>query len=76
MLDMRDLGERCGKHRLARLLKREGLRSQTDYRRRPVIRGGRSGVVAPNHLYRQFCVEQPNQAWVTDITYIRTHEGL
>ena len=26
-LDMRDLGERCGKHRVARLLKLEGLRS-------------------------------------------------
>ena len=22
-----------------------------------------------------FSVEMPNQAWVTDITYIRTHEG-
>lgn len=28
-LDMRDLGERCGKHRVARLLKREGLRLRT-----------------------------------------------
>jgi putative transposase len=27
-LDMRDLGERCGKHRVARLLKREGLRQR------------------------------------------------
>ena len=26
-LDMRDLGESCGKHRVARLLKLEGLRS-------------------------------------------------
>jgi len=30
-LDMRDLGEHCGKHRVARLLKGEGLRSQTGY---------------------------------------------
>ena len=28
-LDMRDLGERCGKHRVARLLRLEGIRSQT-----------------------------------------------
>ncbi|BDB69369.1 hypothetical protein Cthiooxydans_17810 [Comamonas thiooxydans] len=34
-LDMRDLGERCGKHRVARLLKADGLRSQTGYGRRP-----------------------------------------
>ena len=26
-LDMRDLGEHCGKHRVARLLKVEGIRS-------------------------------------------------
>jgi putative transposase len=74
-LDMRDLGERCGKHRVARLLKREGLRSQTGYRRRPAARGGKPAVVAPNHLQRQFSVAEPNQSWVTDITYIRTHEG-
>lgn len=74
-LDMRDLGESCGKHRVARLLKREGLRSQTGYRRRPGVRGGKPAVVAPNHLQRQFTVAEPNQSWVTDITYIRTHEG-
>ena len=74
-LDMRDLGERCGKHRVARLLKIEGLRSQTGYSRRPGLRGGKPAVVAPNHLQRQFKVAQPNQSWVTDITYIRTHEG-
>ncbi len=32
-------------------------------------------MVAPNVLEQQFSVEMPNQAWVTDITYIRTHEG-
>ena len=72
---MPDLGERCGKHRVARLLKRHGLRSQTGYQRRPGIRGGKPAVVAPNHLQRAFTVAGPNQAWVTDITYIRTHEG-
>ena len=74
-LDMRDLGECCGKHRVARLLKLEGLRSQTGYRRRPGVRVGKPAVVAPNHLLRQFTTTEPNQCWVTDITYIRTHEG-
>ena len=37
-LDMRDLGERCGKHRVARLLKAEGPCSQIDYGRRPGMR--------------------------------------
>ena len=74
-LDMRDLGEPCGKHRVARLLRAAGIRSQTGYRRRHGSRGGRPAVVAPNHLNRQFTPMGPNQALVTDITYIRTHEG-
>jgi putative transposase len=32
-------------------------------------------VVSANTLERQFNPTQPNQRWVTDITYIRTHEG-
>lgn len=28
-----------------------------------------------NHLDRQFNAEIPNQRWVSDITYIPTHEG-
>lgn len=69
---MRDL---CGKHRVARLLRREGIRSQTGYRRRDGVRGGKPAVVAPNHLNRQFTPNGINQSWITDITYIRTHEG-
>ena len=37
--------------------------------------GGRVSAVAPNHLDRQFNVAAPNTHWVTDITYLRTHEG-
>lgn len=33
-MDLRDLGECCGKHRAYRLMRREGLRSQTGYRGR------------------------------------------
>jgi len=31
--------------------------------------------VTPNILQRQFNPQAPNESWVTDITYIRTHEG-
>lgn len=73
--DLRDIGEACGKHRVYRLMQAEGLRSQTGYHRRPGHYSGRPAVVAPNHLSRQFEVGEPNKVWVTDITYIRTHEG-
>ena len=73
--DMRELGERCGHNRVARLMRAEGLRSQRGYGRRPKVFGTQPSVIAPNHLARAFEVAEPNKVWVTDITYIRTHEG-
>lgn len=73
--DLHDLGERCGKNRIYRLMRADGLRSQTGYHRRPGKRYGRPSVIAPNHVQQQFDVNEPNKVWVTDITYIRTHEG-
>jgi len=73
--DLKDLGESCGKHRVERLMKAEGLKAQIGYGKRLRHKSGAPSVVAPNQLQRQFDQKQPNQAWVTDITYIRTHEG-
>ena len=72
--DLQDLGIACGEQRVYRLMKAEGLKSQTGYRK-PRHHGGRPHVVAPNHLAQQFDVLEPNETWVTDITHIRTHEG-
>jgi len=73
--DLHDLGECCGKNRVWRLMKAERLRSQTGYHRRPGKGYGKPSVVSPNHVQQQFDVREPNKVWVTDITYIRTHEG-
>ena len=73
--DLRDWGETCGKHRVARLMRLNHMRSQSGYRRRPSNKYGRPSVIAPNHLQQDFNVPHPNHTWVTDITYIRTHEG-
>ena len=62
--DLRELGESCGRHRVARLMRREGLRSQTGYRRRPGKYGGKPPVAAPNLLERRFNVTEPNKVWV------------
>ncbi len=50
------------------------LRSVRGYKR-PRYRGGKPAVMAPNLLQRQFTQTRLDQAWVTDITYIRTYEG-
>jgi len=36
---------------------------------------GRPSIIALNHLNREFNVDAPGHAWVTDITYIRTWQG-
>jgi putative transposase len=73
--DLRCMGERCGKHRVLRLMKREGLKAQVGYKRRPWQRNIPSTQVPQNLVNQQFDVNGPNQVWVTDITYIRTYEG-
>ncbi len=73
--DLMDHGESCGVNRVGRLMQKESIKAQVGYGRRPGPKGGKPSVVAPNQLQRQFDQQEPNQVWVTDITYIRTHEG-
>jgi len=72
--DLKDVGESCGINRVHRLMKANGLKSQHGYRK-PRAYAGTPVVIAANKLDRQFNPTHPNQLWVTDITYIRTHEG-
>ena len=73
--DLRDAGETCSENRVARLASLAGIAAQIGYKRRPGRYGGKPSVVADNILDRQFEVDAPDRVWVTDITYIRTHEG-
>lgn len=73
--DLRDLGEQVSENRVARLAGLAGIAAQVGYKRRPGRYGGKPAVVASNTLDRQFEVDAPDKVWVTDITYIRTHEG-
>ena len=73
-LDLREAGETCRKHRVARLMREHNLRALHGYRtRRWSV--GKPAVLIPNLLQRQFTVTRPNKAWVTDITSIRTWRG-
>lgn len=73
-LDLREAGEGCSKHRVARLMREHQLRALHGYRmRRWSV--GKPSVLIPNLLKRQFTVTRRNKAWVTDITYIRTWQG-
>ncbi|HBM2816933.1 IS3 family transposase [Enterobacter hormaechei] len=73
-VDLRDSGQQCGVNRVWRLMKRVGIKAQVGYRS-PRARKGEASIVSPNKLQRQFNPDAPDERWVTDITYIRTHEG-
>ncbi len=73
--DLRDQGEQVSENRVARLAGVAGITAQIGYKRRPGRYSGKPAVVAANGLDRQFEVAAPDTVWVTDITYIRTHEG-
>lgn len=68
-------GLRTGRHRVRRLMREHGLRALW---RRKFVRTTDSGHALPvsaNVLARRFNPSGPNQAWVSDITYIRTRSG-
>lgn len=52
-----------------------GIAAQVGYKRRPGRCGGKPTIVAENRLEQRFEASAPDQIWVTDITYIKTHEG-
>lgn len=73
-LYLREVGERCGKHRVSRIMRINKIKAICGYKA-PRAMAGRSSIIAPNKLQREFTVEQPDTVWVTDITYIRTWQG-
>jgi len=73
-LDLREEGERCGRHRVARIMKQSRIKAIRNYKRPRYVKGTPS-LVTPNYLQREFVVAEPDRVWVTDITYIRTWEG-
>ena len=73
-LDLREAGETCSKHRVARIMRANNLKARHGYRSPRYVRG-HTALLTPNTLQRGFTVQRPNTAWVTDITYVRTWEG-
>ena len=73
-LDLREAGETCSKHRVARLMRLNNIRARNGYRTRSKS-AAKPSVLIPNVLERNFNVSKPNKIWVTDITYIRTWQG-
>jgi len=72
---LRKQGHRVGEHRVARLMRHDGLRAKTVKKWRATTYSSHGLPVAANTLARQFRVPQPNRVWAGDITYVWTLEG-
>lgn len=74
--ELRDRGHRCGRRRIARLMRLQGLCALRKGRFIPRTTDSAHGrKVAPQRLLEMSPPTKPNQVWITDITYIPTKEG-
>jgi len=75
-IELQTQGEQVGRHRVARLMREDGLsgRQKPRYRVRTTD-SAHSHPIAPNRLATLPAPTKPNQVWVTDLTYVPTDEG-
>jgi len=73
--DLLQQGIPCGRHRIARLMRREGIVACTERRFRWTATPRSELPAAPNRLQRQFWASAPNRRWISDITSLRTGQG-
>lgn len=74
-LELCEQGFRCGRKRIARLMREEHLRAAKARGFRRTTISAEDHPKAANVLDRCFTVEAPDTVWAGDITYLRTMEG-
>jgi putative transposase len=65
-------GRRVGRKRIARLMRKMGLRGVSRRKWTTTTVQDRSATVAPDLVKRNFKAQGPDQLWVADITYVPT----
>jgi putative transposase len=75
--ELKALGVRCSRGRVARLMRKDGLRGcLRGRRRRHTTRQDPLAIPAPDLVKRNFAAPAPNRLWTADITYLHTDEGF
>lgn len=74
--ELRAQGYRINRKRVARLMRKEGIRAKILGRFRRTTDSKHTLPVADNLLQRDFSIGRANHKWTTDITYIRTMVGF
>lgn len=72
---LRNEGIKCNKKRVERLMKVLGLKAIQKRKFKVTTDSNHNLPVKNNILNRKFDVNEKNKVWVSDITYIPTHEG-
>ena len=73
--DLIDDGVRCGKNRVARIMREAGIRSRRKKKFKATTNSRHNLPVAANLLDQDFTAKTPDRVWVGDITYVPTQEG-
>lgn len=68
-------GISCGKHRIARLRRINGIVTRRRRRFKITTLSKNTEWIAPNRLNRTFSASRPDQTWVGDVTFIATRGG-
>lgn len=74
--ELRALGVRCSRKRVARLMRKAGLSGCWRGRKKRTTRRDPCATPAPDLLKRNFAAAAPNKIWTADITYVRTQKGF
>jgi putative transposase len=70
------MGESCSRQRVARLMKAEKLMAKMPKRfKKTTKQSGKPYFVGDDLIQQNFTADQPNEAWVSDISYILTQQG-
>jgi putative transposase len=73
--DLKSQGEKCGKPRVAKIMKLNEIRPKTRRKFKMTTDLKHDKPIFNNLLSRDFYAAHANQKWSSDITYIPTKEG-
>jgi putative transposase len=68
-------GEYCGKNRVARLMRLNGIKAKTKKKFKVTTNSDHDKKVADNLVNQHFVADYPDRLWCSDITYLWTKEG-